>query len=62
MQDTNAVWALTMIARVWYAAAASQSSSIVAHPQADHVSHCRMKQACPACAGELNTVYEVRRS
>ena len=64
LQGTQAVWALTMIARVWYAAAASTADFIVAHPTKEHLTYCRTYNACPscpACAGELNTVYEVRR-
>lgn len=61
LRGTQAVWALTMISRIFYAAAASRSSVLVARPQPDHVTWCRMKTVCPACAGEVDTVYEVRR-
>ncbi|WEV46398.1 PD-(D/E)XK nuclease family protein [Bifidobacterium sp. ESL0690] len=61
LRGTQAVWALTMISRIFYAAAASRSSVLVARPQPDHVAWCRMKTVCPACAGEVDTVYEVRR-
>lgn len=61
LRGTQAVWALTMISRIFYAAAASRSKSLVAHPQASHVQYCKMKTVCPACAGEVDTVYEVRR-
>lgn len=61
LRGTQAVWALTMIARIVYAAAASRSHTLVARPQADHVQFCTMKTVCPACAGEVDTVYEVRR-
>lgn len=61
LRGTQAVWALTMIARIVYAAAASRSHTLVARPQADHVQFCNMKTVCPACAGEVDTVYEVRR-
>ncbi|WEV73715.1 PD-(D/E)XK nuclease family protein [Bifidobacterium sp. ESL0798] len=61
LRGTQAVWALTMISRIFYAAAASRSSVLVARPQPDHVAWCHMKTVCPACAGEVDTVYEVRR-
>ncbi|WEV63725.1 PD-(D/E)XK nuclease family protein [Bifidobacterium sp. ESL0732] len=61
LRGTQAVWALTMISRIFYTAAASRSSVLVARPQADHVAWCNMKTVCPACAGEVDTVYEVRR-
>ncbi|WEV67079.1 PD-(D/E)XK nuclease family protein [Bifidobacterium sp. ESL0769] len=61
LRGTQAVWALTMISRIFYAAAASRSSVLAARPQPDHVAWCRMKTVCPACAGEVDTVYEVRR-
>ncbi|WEV41714.1 PD-(D/E)XK nuclease family protein [Bifidobacterium sp. ESL0682] len=61
LRGTQAVWALTMISRIFYAAAASRSSILVARPQPDHVTWCNMKTVCPACAGEVDTVYEVRR-
>lgn len=61
LRGTQAVWALTMISRIFYAAAASRSSVLVARPQPDHVQWCNMKTVCPACAGEVDTVYEVRR-
>lgn len=62
LRGTQTLWALTMAARVFYAAAASRSSLLIAHPTPDHVKHCRMKASCPACAGELNTVYETRQA
>ncbi|WEV69690.1 PD-(D/E)XK nuclease family protein [Bifidobacterium sp. ESL0775] len=67
LRGTQAVWALTMIARIFYAAAASRSRTLVARPQPDHLTWCRMKRngsniVCPACAGEVDTVYEVRRA
>ncbi|MDF7664278.1 PD-(D/E)XK nuclease family protein [Bifidobacterium sp. ESL0763] len=61
LRGTQAVWALTMIARIFYTAAASRSERIVARPQADHLAHCHMSAVCPACAGEVDTVYEVRK-
>lgn len=61
LRGTQAVWALTMISRIFYTAAASRSESIVARPQADHLAYCRMRTVCPACAGEVDTVYEVRK-
>ena len=62
LRGTQTLWALTMAARVFYAAAASRLSLLIAHPTPDHVKHCRMKASCPACAGELNTVYETRQA
>lgn len=62
LTGTQALWSLTMIARVFYAAAASRSSVINAHPQATHVAYCRMTGVCPACAGKLDTVFETRQA
>lgn len=62
LRGSQTLWALTMVARVFYAAAASRSSLLIAHPTPDHVKHCRMTTSCPACAGELNTVYETRQA
>ncbi|MCH4208836.1 PD-(D/E)XK nuclease family protein [Bifidobacterium sp.] len=61
LRGTQAVWALTMIARVFYAAAASRSSILIAHPSASHMQHCRMRAACPACSGSSDTVFEIRK-
>ena len=58
----TAQWSLNMIARVCYAAAVVRSQRIVAHPTSQHVQYCRSQQVCPACAGRLDTVYEVRQS
>ena len=58
LRPTMAVWSLTMIARVFYAAAASRACRITAHPTAEHVGYCRCKDVCPACAGEQSTVFE----
>lgn len=62
LRGSQTLWALTMAARVFYAAAASRSSLLIAHPTPDHVKRCRMTTSCPACAGELNTVYETRQA
>ncbi|WP_241519669.1 PD-(D/E)XK nuclease family protein [Bifidobacterium callitrichidarum] len=62
LAGTQAMWALTMIARVFYAAAASRSEAIAAHPQPTHVAFCRMKHICPACAGQVDTVFETRQA
>lgn len=59
---TQAMWSLTMIARVFYAAAASRSHVIVAHPTRQHKGHCRMTDVCPACAGQVDTVFETRQA
>lgn len=59
---TQTWWALAMIARVFYAAAAVRSANITAHPQSTHVEYCRMKSACPACATMINTVLETRQA
>lgn len=60
LRDTMAVWSLTMIARVFYAAAASRASEITARPTSEHMKYCRNTAVCPACAGEQNTVFERR--
>ena len=54
------VWSLTMIARVFYAAAASRATRITARPTVEHVGYCRTygSGVCPACQGEQNTVFE----
>ena len=45
------VWSLTMIARVFYAAAASRATRITARPTVEHVGYCRTygSGVCPAC-------------
>ena len=58
LRDTMAVWSLTMIARVFYTAAASRASEITARPTSEHMKYCRNTAVCPACAGEQNTVFE----
>lgn len=60
LRGTMAVWSLTMIARVFYAAAASRANEITARPTTEHVKYCRNTTICPACAGEQNTVFERR--
>lgn len=60
LRGTMAVWSLTMIARVFYAAAASRANEITARPTTEHVRYCRNTAVCPACAGEQNTVFERR--
>ena len=60
LRNTMAVWSLTMIARVFYAAAASRANEITARPTSEHMKYCRNTAVCPACAGELNTVFERR--
>lgn len=62
LRGTQAVWALTMIARVFYAGAASRSMTLTAHPTPDHIKSCRLKPVCPACAGQISTVFEMRQS
>ncbi|WP_238548404.1 PD-(D/E)XK nuclease family protein [Bifidobacterium biavatii] len=62
LRGTQAIWALTMIARVFYAAAASRSERLIVHPQAAHVRFCRLKSACPACAGRIDTIFETRQA
>jgi hypothetical protein len=61
LRGTQAVWALTMIARVFYAAAASCSASLIAHPSKSHMKYCRMRAVCPACSGRSDTVFEIRK-
>ena len=58
LRNTMAVWSLTMIARVFYAAAASRANEITARPTSEHMKYCRNTAVCPACAGEQNTVFE----
>ena len=60
LRDTMAVWSLTMIARVFYAAAASRANEITARPTSEHMKYCRNTAVCPACAGEQNPVFERR--
>ncbi len=52
------LWALTMLARVFYAAAAKQADHIVAHPTDAHRGVCRHKQVCAACNEAMATVFE----
>ncbi len=60
LRNTMAVWSLTMIAKVFYAAAASRANEITARPTSEHMKYCRNTAVCPACAGEQNTVFERR--
>ena len=60
LRNTMTVWSLTMIARVFYAAAASRANEITARPTSEHMKYCRNTAVCPACAGEQNTVFERR--
>lgn len=60
LRNTMAVWSLTMIARVFYATAASRANEITARPTSEHMKYCRNTAVCPACAGEQNTVFERR--
>lgn len=62
LNGTQAIWSLTMIARVFYAAAASRSMRLDAHPQSEHVRFCRMGNVCPACARQVDTVFETRQA
>lgn len=62
LRGTQVPWALTMIARVIYAAAASRSSLLVARPQPSHAASCRLTRICPACAGQIDTVFETRQA
>ncbi|NEG55846.1 PD-(D/E)XK nuclease family protein [Bifidobacterium platyrrhinorum] len=62
LNGTQALWSLTMISRVFYAAAASRSERLAAHPTAAHLAHCRMRDVCPACAGRVDTVFETRQA
>lgn len=58
--NTQVAWALAMIARVFYAGAAVRSERIVAHPQHAHLKYCDGHGICPACAGQIDTVFETR--
>ncbi|OZG58411.1 PD-(D/E)XK nuclease superfamily [Bifidobacterium tissieri] len=59
-RGTQTIWALTMIARVLYAAGAVQSTRLLADPDDNHIKYCRHKDACPACADDITSVLEVR--
>ena len=61
LNGTQTLWSLTMIARVFYAAAASRSERLTAHPSEQHLAYCRMRTICPACAGGVDTVFETRQ-
>lgn len=58
---TCAKWSLAMISRVFYAAAIIKSHKITAKPTPQHMRYCRNRNVCPACAGQVDTVYEVRK-
>lgn len=58
--NTQIMWTLAMIARVFYAGAAVRSERIVAHPQHAHLKYCDGHGICPACAGQIDTVFETR--
>lgn len=60
LNGTQALWALTMIARVFHTAASSRSTMLIARPTAEHLAHCRMASVCPACGGQVSTVFETR--
>ena len=60
LRPTMAVWSLTMIARIFYTAAASRAGEIHARPTKEHKEYCRYQAICPACAEEQNTVFERR--
>jgi hypothetical protein len=60
LRSTQAVWAMTMIARVWYTAAARRSEVLIAHPTPEHAAHCRLSAVCPACAGRSDTIFDIR--
>lgn len=60
LRSTQAVWAMTMIARVWYTAAARRSEVLIAHPTSEHAAHCRLCAVCPACAGRSDTIFDIR--
>lgn len=59
LRNTMAVWSLTMIARVFYAAAASRANEITARPTSEHMKYCRNTAVCPACAGR--TEHRIRK-
>ncbi|QOL35331.1 PD-(D/E)XK nuclease family protein [Bifidobacterium lemurum] len=61
LAGTQTLWALTMIARVFYAAAAKRSGALIAHPQPSHLEYCKSR-TCPACAGMVDTVFETRQA
>ena len=59
-RNTQTGWAMTMIARVLYAAGVMRSARIEAHPTNEHLKFCRFKGSCPACAGETSSIMEVQ--
>ena len=61
LRGTQAVWALTMIARVFYAGAVLRSTWLVAHPDSNHAKGCT-NRLCPACQGKIDTVFETRKA
>lgn len=58
LRGTLAPWAIAMIARIFYTAAASRAELLVAHPTQAHLGQCRTADLCPACKGRAATVYE----
>ncbi|MDO4913608.1 MAG: PD-(D/E)XK nuclease family protein, partial [Bifidobacteriaceae bacterium] len=53
-------WALSMIARVFYAAGIVNSNRIIMRCTSDHQVNCFHKDICPVCPQTVDTVYEVR--
>lgn len=57
LRGTLALWSLTMIARVFYTAAASIANELEATAQPEHAMYCSYKDVCVACNREIDTVY-----
>lgn len=62
LAGTQTLWSLTMIARVFYAAAASRSAIIEAHPARHPYRILPYEERRPACAGQIDTIFETRQA
>lgn len=60
LRGSQTIWALTMIARVVYAGAVLRSTRLEAHPASEHAKYCH-NTLCPACMGQIGTVFEMRK-
>lgn len=58
LSESCGLWALTMIAKVFYAAAATLSEELTGKPDAKHKAHCAYKNVCPVCADRPVSVIE----
>lgn len=55
MESTTTLWALSMIARVFYAAAVVNADLIPLRPPVEKQHFCKHKNVCPACAEAYDT-------